>query len=462
MGDPTMAHRTLFPLLLALALLPACWRTSSPGGGTAPDADTDADTDADVDSDTDADTDTDTDTDSDADTDTAECGDEWVGLPCEPPGEDMPDPCWDLACTTDAFCYAFDGGQHGLCTKACTAATHEVPMQEGCPSFDGYVCTDVSGLTADPADDESGFAICLEECIPDPQGQPGPCKSEHIRCDPWSWAWESQFATCLLPKCVTDADCPVASGPTCTGDGDCLTAEGETCSEAGYCVFEADCDTASGRCSWEAGNVDAEPGDPCETAHDCGANSVCIQPGADGDGKVAPANGYCVRYGCKVDGASPALDEEFGCGMLGVCHNGFIHGGACLKRCNPPHDQSAFRCRQQSWGSEILDEDGDYDCYDGTGVLEYPIWASGNILTIPAVISPYCSWISRDAPLRVGSFLKCGSGDTELDSGQCSYFYGGWPTPWPLNMACRNAATGEIDTDGYCLDETTSGPTETW
>jgi hypothetical protein len=29
-------------------------------------------------------------------------------------------------------------------------------------------------------------------------------------------------------------------------------------------------------------------------------------------------------------------------------------------------------------------------------------------------------------------------------------------------MACRDHLTGEVTDDGYCLDETTSGPTETW
>jgi hypothetical protein len=57
-GDPAMNHRTLLPLLLALALLPACQSNSSSGGGD--DAGTDTGT-ADTDTDTDSDTDTDTD-----------------------------------------------------------------------------------------------------------------------------------------------------------------------------------------------------------------------------------------------------------------------------------------------------------------------------------------------------------------------------------------------------------------
>jgi hypothetical protein len=29
-------------------------------------------------------------------------------------------------------------------------------------------------------------------------------------------------------------------------------------------------------------------------------------------------------------------------------------------------------------------------------------------------------------------------------------------------MTCRDPATGELDDFGYCLDNTTSGPTESW
>lgn len=65
-----MKHLALISLLAAVALLPACQKSSSGGSGST-DTDTDADTDSDtdVDSDTDSDSDTDTDTDSDSDTD---------------------------------------------------------------------------------------------------------------------------------------------------------------------------------------------------------------------------------------------------------------------------------------------------------------------------------------------------------------------------------------------------------
>ncbi|MBW2276527.1 MAG: hypothetical protein JRF63_03480, partial [Deltaproteobacteria bacterium] len=211
---------------------------------TGSDSDSDTDTDADSDTDSDADTDADTDSDSDTDPDT-----DWVGEPCEPPEEEGDeDPCPGITGDANSFCFAWTDAPGGFCTKECTAATYAVPVEEGCPSFDGYVCMDISGLTADPADDEVGYPICVEECIPQPLGQPGPCKASYHSCDPQAWAWESQFATCLMAKCQSDANCLVASGPECTDDGDCNTAEGETCSGDNLCVFEADGDIGSGRC----------------------------------------------------------------------------------------------------------------------------------------------------------------------------------------------------------------------
>jgi hypothetical protein len=51
-----MNHRALFPLLLALTQLPACWRSQAVSGGAAADVDAAADADTDVDGDTDGDT----------------------------------------------------------------------------------------------------------------------------------------------------------------------------------------------------------------------------------------------------------------------------------------------------------------------------------------------------------------------------------------------------------------------
>jgi len=413
--------------IAALALL-----TLGCGRETEIDFDDDSDTGTDIDSDTDSDSDTDT------DVDTSGPEPMWDCVPPDDEGDE--DPCALYYDDPDAFCFAWAGAPGGFCTRECTAATYEVPVQDGCPSFDGYVCMDISAHTADPVDDEEGYAICVEECLPKPLGQEGPCKASYQSCNPLAWAWESQWATCLLPKCQSDADCLMASGPTCTGDGECNTAEGETCSDDGFCVFEADCDTASGRCTWEAGNEDAEPGDPCHDAHDCGANSVCLQPEVMGDGTTAYANGYCTSFGCKAanvaapngsGSADPAIQDELACGMLGTCHAGFDMGGLCTKRCNPPHDQDAFKCRQQSWDSEFLDENGDYECYDDTG-YGYPIWTTGNTELYLMAPAPGC------VPPR-----SC--------DGECD-------TPY----VCRDPETGAPSDDGYCLDETTSGPTESW
>jgi len=62
-------------ILAALALLPACQRSSSGDGYSAPDADTDSDTDIDADGDSDSDSDSDADADTDTDADTYDdCG----------------------------------------------------------------------------------------------------------------------------------------------------------------------------------------------------------------------------------------------------------------------------------------------------------------------------------------------------------------------------------------------------
>ncbi|MBW2278403.1 MAG: SUMF1/EgtB/PvdO family nonheme iron enzyme, partial [Deltaproteobacteria bacterium] len=414
----------------------------------------------DCDDDPGSDSDVDSDVDTDADSD-------WVGTECEPPvDEGDEDPCPGITGDADSFCFAWTGAPGGFCTKECTAATYNVPVQEGCPTFDGIVCMNISHLTADPADDEVGYNVCVEECIPQPLGNPGPCKASFQACDPEGWARESQFATCLMAKCQSNADCLVASGPECTNDGDCNTAEGETCSEDNLCVFEANCDTESGRCTWEAGTADAEPGDPCNSSWDCNKNSICFQPEVDEDGKTTPANGYCASFGCKaansaaVNGSGssdPAIQDEFTCGMLGTCHAGFNSGGLCMKRCNPPHDQDAFRCRQQSWGDPYLDVNGDYDCYDQTA-YGYPIATGGNVEMYTVASAPVCSYVMRG----VGS--KCGDDEDEYEQTpqDCADRYGGNPTPWGLGMTCRDHETGELDDFGYCLDNTTSGPTESW
>jgi hypothetical protein len=325
---------------------------------------------------------------------------------------------------------------------------------------------DISDLTADTSDDAVGYEICLEECIPAPLGESGPCIADYIACDPQSWAWESQFATCLMAKCQSNSDCVVATGVECTGDGDCNTADGAYCSEDNQCVFEADCDLPSGRCTWSAGNPDAEPGDPCQSAWDCGENNFCFVEDVDDDGKVSPANGYCAKFGCKAANTSapngsgssdPDVQDEFGCGLAGTCHAGFQQGGLCMKSCSPSHDNPAYRCRQQSWdiAPEFLDANGDYDCYDQS---EYGFWiyTSGNTEMYPVVGEPFCSYVTR------GIGAKCGTASDEKTPTECADYFGGVSSPWGQGMTCRDPVSGATDAYGYCLDNTTSGETEAW
>jgi hypothetical protein len=452
--------KTILLLASALVLVTGCYRAQD----LPPSADADTDSDSDSDSDTDGDTDTDTVPDGWAEGD-------FIGAACTlSANEDDPDPCATISGNGARFCFMLNDASLGICTQTCLPATYEVPVQTGCPSFDGFVCMDVSHLTETELDDDFGTPICVEECVPQPADSPGPCESDLIRCDPDSWSFESQFATCLLPKCEADADCPVLSGPTCEDDGDCLTESGETCDDDGYCVFDGTCNPESGRCTWEAGNPGAEPGDPCQTSWDCEANATCIVETTDEDGKVAPRNGYCARYGCKAantaasngsGSADPAVQEEFSCGMLGTCHTGFRPGGLCLKRCLPDHTQIAFSCRQQSWTSTVEDQGGDFDCYDQTA-YGYYIATSGNTEFYYVATAPTCAPVGRTTSFGIQA--KCGDSDiyNELTPTDCAERYGGFPDGWGLSMTCRDPETGEADLHGYCLDSTTSGPTEGW
>ncbi|MFO8070396.1 MAG: DUF1566 domain-containing protein [Polyangia bacterium] len=382
----------------------------------------------------------------------------WVGEPCEPVTEEgQADPCIEISGgNQDAFCLAREGAPGGICTRECTPATYGNPV-DGCVGH-GVVCKDVALLTADASDDEEGYGVCLEECVVDMGGNE--CKADYIACNPRAWSFESMFATCLLPKCVSDADCPVPVGTLCDEDVDCDATAGEHCS-GGICVFEGVCDPQSGLCSWN-GDPDAEIGDPCQTTRDCPDDCECKTPTVDEHGKTVAANGYCLKRGCTAanelapngsGSSTPGAEERFGCGVVGTCYAGFHGGGACLRRCGPHHQQDAFKCRQGSWDGVVEDVNGDYDCYDLTA-LGFFIPTSGNTEMYPVVYAPVCAWVANSFQ------AKCNSPDYDaMTSTDCKDFYGG---SFDLDMTCRNATTGEPDESGYCLDETTSGPSETW
>lgn len=316
---------------------------------------------------------------------------------------------------------------------------------------------DISHLTMDTADDADGYAICVEECVATMQGSP--CKADHIACNPKAWSIESQFATCLLPKCQGPEDCPIPAGTTCWLDGDCDTASGEYCWN-NTCVFEGDCDTTSGLCSWE-GDPQAEIGDPCQRTADCPDDSRCVTESVDDQGKTVAANGYCTRYGCNAANAAAlngsgsseqAVEDRYGCGVLGTCYSMLRGGGACLRRCDPEHIQPDFKCRQATWDEAVEDQNGDYDCYDMT-MLGYYIYTSGNTEIYEVCPAPLCAWVAESFT------VYCGSANYEMDSGTCSMYFGG---NLEMDMICRDPASGEHDENGYCLDVTTSGPTEGW
>jgi hypothetical protein len=441
---------TVFRLAVLAALAAAgCHHVGDPAGGDDDWDDDGPSSDGDGDGDADGDADADADGDSDSDADPI---DDWVGLPCDD-GDQGDAYCAQVAADADAFCFAWEGAPGGICTRECTPATYEMPV-DGC-NMDGVVCMDISHLTADTADDADGLGLCVRKCVPVSVGLP--CPAPYIACDPAAWSFEAQFATCLLPKCQDDGDCPVDSGPACGGDDDCAVAEGEYCA-GGTCHFDGACNTVSGLCSW-IGDPSAELGDHCASSWDCPDNSRCSLPGADAYGKTVNANGMCTRSGCKAANTSstnesgspdPAIIARYGCGMLGTCHTGFPFGGLCFRRCAPTHDQAAFRCRQGTWDGDVLDASGDYDCYD-MHQFGYPIFAEGNATLYPVASHPFCE----------GNVARCGDGETEWTSAECATYLANDST-WQLGMTCRDPATGANDPSGYCLDNTTSGPTESW
>lgn len=126
-------NRTVTVALLALALLPGCWKST----GSSKDAGTGTDSDTDGDSDTDADTDADGDSDADGDTD----------LPWDPPGpgalcpEGSPDP--------------FNNGQSPYLGGDDAVDLEVVAFQYFCCPYCSDLAADVAELWADDPEYQS-------------------------------------------------------------------------------------------------------------------------------------------------------------------------------------------------------------------------------------------------------------------------------------------------------------------
>jgi hypothetical protein len=424
----------------------------------------------------------DTDIDANGDTDTGPGGN-WVGTPCDPSAsEDGMDPCPALTGVGVAYCFRWSGEQAGICTRQCNPATSDVPV-DGC-DMDGIVCMDISSLTPDTADDEVGHGICLEKCIPSSAG--AECKASYIRCDPESWSSEAMFATCLLPKCQGDSDCGVVGRDCADDDAICDVANGETCRDDGAgtrrCVFDGACDMITGRCSW-TGDKSARIGDPCESTSQCGDNMECLGEDEDADGGVLMRNGMCIKRGCAIaNQSSPngshsteqAIADRYGCPLSGVCDMGFV-GGVCLLRCLPDNSSSSYDCRQHDWSEDdVLDLNGDYECYDQTAYVMAIPAGGGNY---PVADAPFCIWVSRDVQAKCTTYELPGgfsleiandcTGSTADGCTTCDTYYGSKNggtglTSWGEDMKCRNPVTGALQADGYCLDNTTSGSSGGW
>jgi len=412
----------------------------------------------------DAGTDTGDDTDTGSESQTDVSPDGWVGMPCTVDGDE----CAELSGGLEGVYCREAIDDLGFCTMECEPAGYGTSGQDPCG--EAGVCADFAWLLGDG---DGPTAFCVQACVP--TGASNPCRADYLACDPAAWAYEKATATCLLPACEGDEDCPVPVGTPCADDGDCDADLGEECEAVAgalACVFCGECSHKTGRCAHD-GADGAQVGDPCATTHDCGDNMICrtptttIQTGA----KVIHANGYCVKSGCAA--VTPnnhgvgnqtleiAVVDVYGCGTLGVCHQGY-YGGLCLRRCDPTAGPGeVLGCRQEAWGGGGLDSAGDYECFDQTAFIQ-PAYAIGDpsLVGSPATVTaPYCGW--------VGAEHKCqgGMAAPPNDSMTCEDLFGRKDQGtdlWGMGMECRDAETGEVGTQGYCLDETTSHWSGAW
>ncbi len=412
--------------------------------------------------DTDSETGTGSDTGTGTDTDVQL--EDWIGEPCTEEDQE----CGELSGNNPAaFCHLVDGVR-GFCTMECAPATTESPGVDPCGQE--AVCGDFSWILPETS---LVTSICVQTCVP--TGGSNPCTADYLKCDPLAWSREKASATCLLEGCGGNDDCPVPVGTTCFDDEDCDQVGEEECVELDgkdQCVFLGKCSSKSGRCTHD-GSQHSVVGDPCDTTYDCGDNMLCQTPATHvlTGSKVLYANGHCYKSGCSV--VTPnnhgvgnqtmeiAVVDDFGCGTLGVCHQGY-RGGQCFRRCDPAAAADhVLSCRQSTWDPVAFDAAGDYECYDQTVFIE-PAYALGDpsVIGSPSTVTaPYCSW--------VGSEHRCVSGMAvpPNESMTCEDLFGRKDQGtdlWGLGMDCRELGTGASAQQGYCMDNTTSHWTGTW
>lgn len=376
------------------------------------------------------------------DTGPTSCSLSVVGKPCTASGGECGNYHTCLLTSTSA----------GFCTCACTMDNPQTSTNEDtCPGAS-------SGALACGAVELSsgGYQpFCLQTCAP--QIGANPCNANG-HCLPQSGAYVGlpDLAVCLFQGCASNADCPVTTGVPCvtTGAG---CPSGQTCAAlastgtAGICVTDGICDVASGICNGHTqSSATAKVGDPCTGDVQCGSKMRCLiefdeltflsGPGgacstdadcctggtcsggtcSGGTCVTWRRNGYCAISNCQF----PSL-PAFACPAGSSCNTLYV-GGMCQQDCTLT---DAGSCRGFTG-----DQYGDYECraWDGPGFAPGPVCDFGNTQT--------CADMQ----------------DLGLTCDQLG------TTANPTNMQCRNLQgvprTNTAAADGFCLDDTSSGP----
>jgi len=428
-------------------------------------------------SDSDSDTDTDSDTDSDGDTDAGEDGGDTpatmdpalegiIGQPCTPPDGDEAGPgtCADLPDyrdDLDVFCFTWaDNPDKGFCTATgcLTRYTNEEDEVDTCPG-DGNICSDISIITSDTADDEEGYYVCtklcdvLEKMEEISHTGEGNCP-DGFACNPYTGVGTNHemMPTCIISECTDDADCGLNTGKECNPqneDADCDEAAGETCENTdsaddtiGKCYKPGTC-YPSGVCGNAGG--DKGIGAPCTMDEECPADGFCLDEFIDSaSGKLIARNGYCTKGGCLAEESLDWLK----CPAGSLCNRAYSSGGLCQLECDY---EDPTGCRQTVWEGTVEDENGDYECYNMSKLAfeidgeRVPI-ADGNVCDI--VYQFTCEMIA-DIPGMFGPSTCVIVGSTKSGF-ECRDLDG------------KSFEDDYSEPDTYCMDETTSGPTGGW
>lgn len=332
-------------------------------------------------------------------------------------------PCSDSStCTGGSECLLSIGGV-GLCTIAdCTRDDPSTTGQneDSCPDPAYNICGDVTLTTG-------SRNFCLKRCRPRSDGNDCPGA---FACDPESGFTTGQLgvAVCTSLACSGGSDCPVFTGGTCDSSNLTGCNAGEVCKvydNQGYCALPGSCNGISGLCEGHIQGTSAAVGAPCTDDVDCGTNMFCLAEMTLTGGEVLWRQGYCTISACEFADTVAA----YACPSGSSCNRSYSGWhGLCQKSCDLTQ---ASDCRGESG-----DFYGDYDCYS---------WNTFTIGGAPVSGTPVC-----DTPVPC-DFLTSGCPALGAPGNQTT-------------MVCRNlqgnVLANGVDPSGYCLDTSTSGPTQ--